>query len=222
MGHSSHHNRVLFEFLSLIDLQMSIVKYVAGFGAELTNFDVAKAKSYTDEEMKRMRKEGPCLTDTIIKNDSFKGNDGIELFRMDQYFKDMIKTNSIEPTLMQRLVKMYHKAGSGIISTAVRCDNDIEAAYVRERFPETTIELCEPAKVDMEKYGRIVASHFMQPIRYRYKGPRSIVVLDFRENFTKKDSTLLHPELIISLGDIHSITVAQAHIYEKESINNEN
>ena len=37
-----------------------------------------------------------------------------------------------------------------------------------------------------------------------------ILILNFRENFTLEDNTLLIPELVISLGDINNIEVIPA------------
>ena len=51
----------------------------------------------------------------------------------------------------------------------------------------------------------------MEIIEYTLLEPKSILILNFRENFTDEDSTMLRPELVINLGDVHDINVISAY-----------
>ena len=63
----------------------------------------------------------------------------------------------------------------------------------------------------MSKYGRLIVGDVMDSLEYVFEEPKSIVTLDFRENMSKDDITLIRSEPIIMLGDINEFTVISAY-----------
>ena len=112
---------------------------------------------------------------------------------------------------MHSLIRAYAKAGNGTISTAIRCSDEIEEKCIRSFDKDVNIETCERKDVDMSKYGRLIIGDAMGAMEYTLKEPKSIVVLDFRENMAKDDITLIRPEPIVMLGDINEFTVISAY-----------
>lgn len=213
-------NSILFDFSSLIDLEITAINWMRDIFRDnaLENFDKHRLLYTSLENMKfhrvygvedvfssmvvhpRMKKEWPRTLGTIYK----------------EYEKDILVKKYACLTQMPTLISAYKKAGEGTIRTAVRCSNDIQAALTKEIAPDAAIELCKPEEVDMSKYARLICGNYVTALQYELNEPKSVLILNFRENFMENDITKLRPELVISLGDIHDIQVISAFA-EKES-----
>jgi len=145
----------------------------------------------TNPEMKR---NWPNTLDTIYR----------------EYEKDILVEKYAYLTQMHILISAYKKAGEGTIRTAVRCKNDIQAAIIEKIIPGVVIEKCKPEEVDMSKYARLICGNYKIALMYKLNEPKSILIVNFRENFMENDITKVQPELVISLGDIHDIKLISA------------
>ena len=82
---------------------------------------------------------------------------------------------------------------------------------MQNMYPQSNIIVCERKDVDMSNYGRLVVGTIDHALEYELEEPKSILILNYRDNFIDKNCTQLKPELIIKFGDIHDINVAQAY-----------
>ena len=81
-------------------------------------------------------------------------------------------------------------------------------------MPEVFVEKCPASEIDMGKYSRLITGYYKNALMYELEEPKSILIVNFRENFTEKDITMLQPELVIRLGDIHDIQIISAYAEE--------
>lgn len=214
-------NSVLFDFDSIIDKELSYINYLVNEYRDtaIDWLDKNKLICTNIRDWQYQRMYGPegafesVILDESMKNNSLKILHA--LFNRDE--KEVLKEYA-HPTAMQVLIKTYKKAGDGVISTAVRCDNEVQAEYVKRVLKDTTnIEICDRKEIDMSKYGRLIVGNYRDALEYKLSEPKSILVLNFKENFDEKDSTQLNLELVIKLGDINDINVASAY---RPEINN--
>lgn len=214
-------NSILFDFSSIVDLEISAINWMRDTFRDniLDNFDKHRLLYTSLDNMKfhrvygvedvfssmiinpRMKKEWPQTLGTIYK----------------EYEKDILVKKYACLTQMPVLISAYKKAGDGIIRTAIRCSNDTQVSLIKEISPDASIELCKPEEVDMGKYARLICGNYATALQYELNEPKSVLILNFRENFMENDITKLRPELVISLGDIHDIQIISAFA-EDESI----
>ena len=109
------------------------------------------------------------------------------------------------------MLSAYKKAGNGIIKTVVRCDNQDQVDFLHSIDRSITTTISTREDIYMGKYARVIVGHYSSALKYNFEEPKSILILNFRENYNAKDNTLLHPELVINLGDIHDIRVISAY-----------
>lgn len=210
-------NSILFDFYSLIDAKISLIHFIKG---EYRDIDLRYLNKhmilYTeDSEWIWKRQFG---TEEVFK--SLILDDDVKT-RSREIFSQLFEENEKEilekyyyETIMPVLIEGYKRAGEGTIKTAIRCETEAQKAFIEKKYPSTTIEFCKPEEVDMGKYGRLIVGDFHDALKYNLEEPKSILILNFRENFNDKDSTQLKPELIIKFGDIHDIGVISAYRLE--------
>lgn len=207
-------NSILFDFYSLVDAKISLIHFIKGEyrDAELRHLNKHKILYTEDTEWMWNRQFGvEEVFKSLILDDEAKTR-SIDIFN--QLFKEnekeILEKYSYE-TAMPILIEAYKRAGEGTIRTAIRCETEAQKAFVQKKYPSTPIEFGKPDEIDMGKYGRLIVGDYHEALKYNLEEPKSILVLNFRENFNDKDSTLLKPELIIKFGDIHDIGVISAY-----------
>ena len=208
---------ILFDFYSLIDAKISLNHFIKGEyrDAELRHLNKHMILYTEDSEWIWKRQFGvEEVFKSLILDDEAKT-------RSKDIFDELFKENEEEilekypyETVIPVLIKAYEKAGEGTIRTAVRCETEAQKKYIEKHYPSTPIEFNKAEDVDLSKYGRFVVGDYHSALKYRPAEPKSILVLNFRENFNEKDSTQLKPELIIKFGDIHDIGVISAYRLE--------
>lgn len=207
-------NSILFDFTSLIDIEITAINWIRDVfrDSTLENFDKHKLLYTKIDDMKFHRVYGAQdLFQSMISNASMRTEWTKTLASIySEYGKDILSQKYACLTQMPKLISAYKKAGEGIIKTTVRCDDQIQADLVAKIAPSASIEIGKPEDIDMSLYGRLICGHYIQAIRYELNEPKSVLILNFRENFTENDITKLRPELVISLGDIHDIGVISA------------
>lgn len=229
MGKSGF-NSILFDFDSIVDKELSLVKFIMINTLNGTIGDKIDFENYKIT-LKRFDKQGmESLKYHRIHNDfglirnMIEGDQDIsedEIFNLidKNYYKNEkeILFEYASVTDMIKLIKAYKRAGEGVIKTSIVCENDIEKEYIVKSNIASSVSnilQCDRGDIDTSKYTRFIIGSYKSALKYKIydeEEPKSILLLNFRENFTKNDSTLLRPELIISLGDIHDIRVTYAY-----------
>ena len=216
-------NCILFDFDSIIDIHISVIKWMAVEFKEyqLPMFDKYKIMNMSIEEMKFERlysTEG--LFRSLIKDPTMKPRFREIVDEFYNKYEEEIITHA-EFTIMPTLISAYKKAGNGIIKCFVRCDNELQKKFVEDNVSGSpTVFVSSREEVDTSKYGRIISGDAFRIMEYKFYDPKSIVVLNYRENFSPKDITLITPELLINLGEIHSVEAISA--YREEGMENIN
>ena len=209
-------NSILFDFDSIIDIEISLIKLFANQYKDHTMLNDLIDKEFIactdDNTLKFKRVHGEEDLFKSILNPKYKDRYRdliLSFFERDQ--KDIFDNGYAFNTAMIILINAYKKAGHGIIKTAIRCDNYMQQDYIKSIIPDAVTIVDQRKNIQTEKYGRIIVGHYSSALEYTFREPKSIVVLNYRENFDINDSTLLNPELVIRLGDIHSIEVISSY-----------
>lgn len=214
-------NYILFDFDSVIDKEISLLIYfykAHRFSEKMSKFmQIRQLVGVQPKtlEFGRMYAKTSLFQELLIsQEDKDRYEVLMELFfERDQ--KDIFDTQSAYLTSSLSLISAYRKAGDGVISTAVRCDNKDQVDFLKSLDPNINAFISKIEDVDMSKYARLIVGNYKTALKYNLNEPKSIVVLNFSENFDQRDRTLLQPELLINLGDIHDIRVASAYQEEK-------
>ena len=214
-------NSVLFDFSSLVDIEMSLFKCI------IDNPDIARSL----DDVIDMDKYNVCRTSPIVEEklrmdrcQNVRGllREFLKPLPLNEYLslRDALyqslqnfmfgKNDYISFTNVVRLIGAYAKAGHDVIKTSIVCSRE-EKIFLLNYFNTNFIhDNLEDIKMD-DNFSRVISGDFRNLLRIDYGGPKSIIVLNYRENFLEQDSTILRPELVITLGDIHDIKVMHAY-----------
>ena len=205
-------NSILFDIDSIVDMEMTAIKYVANeWGYTVQNSDDFISDN---DELKNKFKRifGPSLFESSL-NKPYMGNNLMErVLSRDQ--KEIFESNYVSLTDLVALLRAYKEAGGGLIKTTIRCDNEFQQRFI-STLDRDIPTIVQPRKeVDTSRYGRIIVGNCIKALEYELNEPKSIVVANFIENFDKVDALQLYQlrsEFILAFGDIHSITIADAY-----------
>lgn len=210
-------NSILLDFDSIVDREISLLKFF---------YKIYRDSAYMDDFMDIRYLIG--ISDDVLKFERMYGQESlfkklltkqenkdmyerlIELF-FDRDQKDIFETGCAFTTAMVTMISAYKKAGNGVIRTAVRCDNQDQVDFLHSLDRDIVAFVSTRANVNMGKYGRFIVGHYSSALEYKLDEPKSILILNYRENYNAQDNTLLNPELVINLGDIHDIRVISAY-----------
>lgn len=206
-------NSILFDFYSIVDKEISVIKYIASEykNLSLENFDTDRILHTTDNEwiMNRIYGVEGAFKSILIEDRLKAIYDDILNMLIERDEKEIL--NHAFPTSMKNLLAAYKKAAGGVIKTSIQCETEIQKDYITKYYPDIQIEYNHRKDIDMDKYGRLVVANYKDALEYTLEIPKSILILNFRENFMNNDITQLRPELVINLGDIHDIEVVSAY-----------
>ena len=211
-------NSILIEFEALVDLEMSFIQWIRKHpdAFNLRYFNKDKLLNFPIQQLKFKRSHGvENLFKSLLVDEETK-NRSKNLFSMimEQYEGQILEETPCA-TDVQRLVRAYKKAGGGIISITVRCSNDHEVKYIKSHFNFNVPIVTIPKRdIEMGKYTRLITANALSPLEYMIHEPKSIIVVNYRENFIEKDINILRPELVIKMGDIHDIQVINAYDFD--------
>ena len=216
-------NSVLFDFYSLIDREISVIKFLAGEYREtaLENFDKHRVLYTSDLDWKLARTQSKDdVFKSLMIGDQFKECSDTVLDTLWKDYEQCILGKYAFKTNATRLISAYKRIGTGeIMKIGIYCENEIQKKFVELECPAVTIETGERKDIDLGKYNRVIVGNYKHALMYNYPSPKSIVVLNFNENYNPNDFTLLSPELVINLGDIHDIEIMSAYVTDQDNAN---
>lgn len=214
---SNGFNSILFDFDSIIDIELSLLKFFYGIyrhSSYMDNFmEIHKLVGMSDDTLKfeRMYGSESIFRKLLVRQEDKDRYETLISLFFDRDQSDIFDGGYAFKTAMLTMISAYKKAGNGMIKTAVRCDNQHQVDFLRNIDRDITAFVSSREDVIMSKYGRLIVGHYSSALGYKFGEPKSILILNFRENYSAKDNTLLNPELVINLGDIHEIRVISAY-----------
>ena len=198
-------NSVLFDFWSLIDKEITAIRYCMDNYPYFIDLDKLKCLSIPNLEYQRMYGKVD-LFNSLIKIREYKDREQevIDmLFTRDE--KEILDPKYVFNTLMVNLINAYKKTGNGVIKSTIRCDDEIQRDYILSVCKDANVIISERKDIDTTLYGRVIVSYYKDALEYDFPNPTSIIVLKYAENM--KDN-ILNPELIINFGDVNKIGTA--------------
>ena len=160
-----------------------------------------------------MSEENHKFCRELVEGLVFKGYLTEALF--DDDYKYIVLTDTTK-----RLIRGSSILGEGkLISNTVRpmIGTVQEKEFLKSTFKNITIDDRPPEEVDTDSYGRFIFGDYREAIKYKYNCPRSIVLMNYRENMDPNNIERLHPEVVVELGDIHNLLVMEAYDIKKEN-----
>lgn len=208
-------NAILFEVDSVIDKEISVLNFIkheySDYYKDTSLFDMIEILSSTLESFKYFRINGISnLFYSLTKDVDYALSRNLLNNIYEQYEEEILDKYMVT-TDMVSLIRAYGKAGNGIVKSAIRCDTNKQQAVLQEMFPNANIIVAPRTSIDTDDYGRFIFGDCKNLFDYDFDKPKSILIMNFRENFSEDDITLLNPELVIRFGDIHSIEVISAY-----------
>ena len=206
-------NSILFDIDSIVDMELTVINYIATvYGSDI--FDMGLYNKM-DDEMRKMKRifSGEDAFSILIKDPNYRLQyrkilDSILERDQEEIFTGIypVKTD------ISALLSAYKRTGNGVIKYAVRCDNEYQKQYIQQLDRDIVVIVQQRDQVDTGKYGRIFIGNCIKGLEYKFNSPKSIVVLNFFENYdTATTPNQLIPEFIINFGDIHAISMASAY-----------
>lgn len=202
-------NSILFDIDSIVDMEITAIKYVANEWNTVISNATDFVGVNNEIKMKIKRIYGPSLFENSLDM-AYKGLNLMEqVLNRDQ--KEIFESEYVSLTDLVFLLRAYKEAGSGLIKTTIRCDNEFQKQFISTLDRDLSV-IVQPRKdVDTSRYGRIIVGNCMKALEYEFNEPKSIVILNFIENFNKDHKDWLQPEFILAFGDIHNINLAEAY-----------
>lgn len=213
-------NSILIEMDALIDYKLSYINNLIhtgrinatdNFNKDLMNMDINTLKFYRMNYPKK-------LSRLIMNKDKWDDDTAEDVFNLllerdhDDIFSDNYKY--VITTDISRLISAYNKAGNGVVKVAVRASyySEEEIKWLNNTYSNIDVINDIPHNIDMHQFSRLIVGDYKTALEYDIEGqPKSIIVMNYRDNFDAHDISLLNPELIINLGDIHDIRVMKAY-----------
>lgn len=198
-------NSILFDIDAIVDMEATAICYLSH---EWPNI-ITNADYLTDINIKIKRIYGPSLFESVI-DQKYCGTELMyDMLERDQ--KEIFESNHVCLTDIATLLSAYKKTGGGLIKTTIRCDNEFQKEFISRIDSDLQVIVQARKDVDTTRYGRIFTGNCRKAIEYELNEPKSIVVLNFIENFDKMHNDRLVSEFILVFGDIHSIQITNAY-----------
>lgn len=229
------HNSILFDFWSIVDKELSVINFLTSSG-DIIDQDISDAfysfKYYTmnsfsgrsllkDLEWRRMfgvRDLFEEALEYVMKktNRTTAGKTTSEFLNAiwSMYEEEILFGNECGNPILTKsinLLNAYHHAGNGVISTTVHCTSSHQEKFIRRLDKKTNIIIGKYNELDLSRYGRLIIGEVEDAVKYEPKEPKSILVLNFRENFEEENIEIPKKELIVAFGDIHNIEIMEAY-----------
>jgi len=178
-------NRVLFDFESIVDLKLSYIVSHNDIGTD----DMEELK------FRRMYDNSDALA---------------------QLLKDVDEEEYIHPkhpvfTGMRTLCDHYQNDSNGLIHPKVLCKDEFQQRIIKESIPNVITVLGPRKNVKTIRFSRIVLADPKHALEFNNPVTVDFMVLNFRDNFSKNDPTLIDENIIFEVCDVNQFTIANAY-----------
>lgn len=206
-------NSILFEFDTLIDLHIGVVKALQNEFLHSGGFNPNINYSFLSIETEDSLKSHRLLDlDYDIIQESFLGEarESYKEIYLDFIDKEYDKIIELSPkTEISRLIHAYDRAG--FIQSFILCKNQTEVNWTREIVGNKarTLLIDSEKKIKLSSYARLCLSNIFDITRFKNVESIHIMILNYAENFTltKKNDRILRPEMIVLLGDVNEFEI---------------
>lgn len=182
-------NRILFDFESIVDLKLSLIKkkIYEKTGYPIQDFELSNYKFL------RMYSEENILNDIEYDNE--------------EYYHPEYPVF----TGMKILIESYQKEAAGLIDIVILCKDGIQQRIIKESFKNVKTLVSGRDNVKTLNFARIVLASPKHTLEFRDPTTVDFMILNFRENFIESDITMIDPKIISMVGDINTFTIAKAY-----------
>ena len=209
-------NSILFDFFSVVDKELSALKYIFKNydyfkSLDILNIDKVDHLSKMSIDNLKLERMYGCndIFESIFNTD--KNHRMMLKFFYDKYENFILDKEYLVFTDSLKLISAYSKAADGIIKSTILCEDDIQKTIVDKYILYAKPIIADKKSIDLNLYARLVVGDIYDAANYNIDNPNSLVVMNFRDNFKNDDINNLIPELVISLGDISAISICVAY-----------
>ena len=187
-------NRILFDFESIVDIKLSAVRkhVIETTGYPIQDFELA---AYKINRMYSKR--------DILEN-------------IDTSTQDLLHPEYPVFTSMQVLLNMFLRDYNGMVSPKVLCKDAIQQRIIKDSFPEVKTLVGSRDQVKTINFARIVVGEAKHILEFKNPVTVDFMILNYRENFTDKDSSIIDPEVLVNVGDVNKFTIVKTYPDVKE------
>ena len=189
-------NRILFDFESIIDLKLSVIRRKI---SEETGYPIQ------DFELSRYKRLRMFSIRNILE--------GIE-YNEDDFYHPKYPVF----TSMKRLIERLQKEGSGIVDPVVLCKDQIQQRIIKESIPNVKTLVGTRDKVKSLRFARIVLSDPNHALEFINPTTVDFMILNYRENFMESDDKMINPKILSLIGDVNTFTIAKAYPEIKDPV----
>ena len=186
-------NRILIDFESLIDLKLSYIRrYLIESGKAIIE----------DHQM-----------DQFKFNRMYVYQDPLSLIPdLDRSSIDLYHPEAPVFTGMRRLLNVYLEDPNNLVDATVLCKDEQQQRIIKEFIPRADKILVAPRnRVKVLNFSRIVLAEPKQTLEFRNPITVDFMVLNYRENYSEDDASLIDPEVLMRICDVNKITIAKAY-----------
>lgn len=182
-------NRILFDFESIVDLKLSYLK---------KNLIEKGQLILDDNQLNTFKFDRMYTMENILS--------GIEIDHEEFY-------NPKYPvfTGMKLLAETYLNQSNGLVKPKVLCKDEFQQRIIKETIPNISTIVSSRSNVKTINFSRIVLASPEQALEFRDPITVDFMILNFRENFSKQDSTLIDETVLFQICDVNQITIAKAY-----------
>lgn len=185
-------NRVLFDFESIVDLKLSRIR-----------------KYLIEDCGKAIIDEGQM--DQFKFNRMYVYQDPLSLFPSIDKTEDISNPEYPVFTGMRTLADQYKNHSNSLIDPVVLCRDQFQQRIIKNSIQNIKVLVAPRDKIKTFNFARIVLANPKDALEFRDPITVDFMVLNFRENFSERDPTLLPMEVLIQVGDVNRFSIAKAY-----------
>lgn len=185
-------NRVLFDFESIVDLKLSRIR-----------------KYLIEDCGKAIIDEGQM--DQFKFNRMYVYQDPLSLFPSIDKTEDMSNPEYPVFTGMRTLADQYKNHSNSLIDPVVLCRDQFQQRIIKNSIQNIKVLVAPRNKIKTFNFARIVLANPKDALDFKDPITVDFMVLNFRENFSECDPTLLPMEVLIQVGDVNRFSIAKAY-----------
>lgn len=187
-------NRILFDFESLVDIKLSAVRkhVIDTTGYPIQDFELATYKI----------------------NRMYSNRDILE--NIDTSTQDLLHPEYPVFTSMRVLLNTFLRDYNSMVLPKVLCKDTIQQRIIKDSFPEVKTLVGSRDQVKTINFARIVVGEAKHILEFKNPITVDFMMLNYRENFTDKDPTIIDPDVLVAVGDVNKFTIVKTYPDVKE------